>query len=425
MTGYLMAGDSEAKKECPLAAATKLASGGAEGGCCSKTGTLAAYPSYQRANELLKSWAEVPAKLAGMSESDRSELTAAVEKMHSTHPAAPSFQPTMALLTEGIETLSAIDAAAAKLCAEQCSAQAKTASAEGATAQAPACPVAAAALTSAKKKMEQSTALVAKANEVMLVAFKPASGATCSDKSACAGEKAALASAEVKTGGCPSAQTASLASATEKTEGTCTKATAALASAEGKTEGGCAEAKTAALASAEGGSEGGCAGAKTAALASAEEKADGCCAKPAAAMASATEEKPCCVKSLSARAESVIARSGTVLARWEGAGIGLAAMDSGERANVEKATQVVMTRCPMGSRIPESLDTVAALLRDAATLSAQAKAEVMKHEELTKMLSPEMKQLCEARSMTLAALINVMEKSNGMMRPARQVASAD
>ena len=379
ITGYLMAGDGT-QKECPLAAAAKAAGAGS---CCKGASELAAFPSYQRANELLKSWQEVPAKLAALNENEKSEIQAAAEKMHTLHPGASAMQPTMALLTSGMATLTEIDAAMASMCSAHAStstrpsdATAKLASAEESEVK---CPVAAAALASAHQKMQKSAALVAKANEIVLVAFKPVAEGGCSAKAGCTEATAKLASAEEKPA-CCAGQTATVAAADAKS------GHAVLAAGEAKSEAGCP--------------------------------------KVAAAMAAAGE-KSFCVKSISAKADAITTQSGAVLAQWQNAGVMLTAMDKADRDAVEKATNTVITRCPMGIRVTESMDVVASLLRDAVALEAQARTEIMKNEEaLAKVVPAEAKQLCTARMMTIAAMVNVLDKTNNAMRPAHQVASA-
>ncbi|MEP0844778.1 MAG: hypothetical protein HRF43_18925, partial [Phycisphaerae bacterium] len=368
---------------------------------------------------------------------DKSEITAAAEKMHKMHPAAGSFMPTLGLVCESLSTLASIDEAMQKNCPSH-QLEARKASGQADAGENPlSCPVAAAAFEAAGKKMEQSLALVAKANELMLAAYNPAAcdqacskgeaKLTSADEkaSACSGQKgqtAALTSAEEKKGTCTGekAQTAALASAEKKSDCAQKAEAASLASAEKKSDCAGEKAQTAALASADKKGEACCEKTTKAALAS-DQKGDGCCAEKAKTAAlAAGSEKTHCPKALSAKAEALVAKSGAVLAGWQIAGIRLAAMDAKDREAAEKLVQVVSTRCPKGAHMPETMATVAALLRDAATLSAQAQNECMKHEALAKMITPELKQLCEARAMTLSATINVLEKCCGAFKPSRQ-----
>jgi hypothetical protein len=373
-----------------------------------------------------------------MSETERTELQASFQKLAESHPVVPAFKPTMAFLHNGSATLSQIDVAGMKLCAELASAKAE--SAEGcadataavAKAEEKMCPKTAASLAAVHSRMKQSVALTAKANELMLAAYKSAHGGECAEKSQCTkSEKtAALASAEgkaTKSDGCCSGAkaTAALASVdnksgAEKEAGGCcsgAKATAALASADNKSgaekkAGGC------------------CSGAKTtAALASADDKAagekkeGGCCAAKAATAAMASAEGKPCVKTLVNRSQEIVTQSGQLLAQWQDAGIRLASMEGTERESVEKMASTVAASCPIGSRMPDTLETVAGLLRDAATLNAQAIAEC-RNPNVAKMIPAGGKELAEARMQVIAAMLNVLEKCNSSMKPARQVASA-
>lgn len=444
LAGWAFAGDG---KECPLKAAQASS---CSKSCAEKAGSsqcakeLAGCPTYKRANELIKSWSEVPARLAAMNETDKSELMAAAEKMGTAHPAAAVMKPAMEFVKNSVATAVEIDAACAKMCADQC--------AKGEAAGESGCPKAKAAMAAAKLQMEKSAAMVAKANELLTVAFaqmgdecgksacaKTAQLASAEEKAGCCSKsKATLASAEEKSGGCAKSK-ATLAAAEEKTEG-CAKPKATLAAAEEKS--GCCSKSKATLAAAEEKS-GGCAKSK-ATLAAAEEKTEGCskskatlaaaeeksggCAKSKATLASAEGEKGCskqaCAKTLTAKAEELAAQSGVLAAKLQSAGVVLASMDSADRSAIEKTCNAVMERCPVGSRMPETMATVADLLTGAAKMSAKCQAECGKNEAISKHVSQEMKDLCQARATLTAAALNVLEKMNGIMKPAKQVAMA-
>jgi hypothetical protein len=461
LAGWAFAGDG---KECPLKAAQASS---CSKSCAEKAGSsqcakeLAGCPTYKRANELIKSWSEVPARLAAMNETDKSELMAAAEKMGTAHPAAAVMKPAMEFVKNSVATAVEIDAACAKMCADQC--------AKGEAAGESGCPKAKAAMAAAKLQMEKSAAMVAKANELLTVAFaqmgdecgksacaKTAQLASAEEKAGCCSKsKATLAAAEEKTGGCAKSK-ATLAAAEEKTEGCskpkatlaaaeeksgcCSKSKATLAAAEEKS-GGCAKSK-ATLAAAEEKTEGcskpkatlaaaeeksGCCSKSKATLAAAEEKSGGC-AKSKATLASAEGEKGCskqaCAKTLTAKAEELAAQSGVLAAKLQSAGVVLASMDSADRSAIEKTCNAVMERCPVGSRMPETMATVADLLTGAAKMSAKCQAECGKNEAISKHVSQEMKDLCQARATLTAAALNVLEKMNGIMKPAKQVAMA-
>ncbi|HOB76360.1 MAG TPA: hypothetical protein PKG54_17755 [Phycisphaerae bacterium] len=421
VTGYLWAGDG-GKKECPL----KAAAAGKEGGCsqaCAdkKKGAckeLAAYASYQRANEVLKGWQEGSAKLAALSEAEKGELQVTFARFEEAHPAGSIVKPTMAFLHKGLGTVVRMDAAAGKMCAQGCQAATPAAGEVAAAAEPQGC-AKKAAMASAHKKLQQSVALTAKAHELMLVAYQAAGKEGCSGKGKSGGcsEKAAV-SAEGQKGGCGAKTEATLTAATgEKEEARQCAKTAKAAEAAG-----CGAKTEAALTAA--------AGEKQCSKASG---ASGCGAKAEAALTAATGEKQCdkacadkaeCAKKLTAQGQAVIAESGELLARWQGAGIRLASMENADREAAEKAASAAASGCPLGSRMPETLETIAALLNDAATLNAQALAAAAKHAEKGKTIPAEVQQLAQTRGEVIAALINVLEKSNRTMQPARQVVSA-
>lgn len=406
LTGYLLAGDGGGeKKGCGSAAlASKevcsCGCGGACGGsCCGKctckasccteggsAGKVAQNAHYKRANELLKSWQEAPVRLAAMSETEKTDLEAAFKKLHEVHPVVAAFEPTMVFLHEGLATLTQIDAAAKQLCAKAATTTRQPAAentcgdtAALAKSDEPKCPQTAAAVASAKSKMKQSVALTAKANELMLVAYQ----AACAGKRECSksgGEAVRLASAEEKpakaAGGCCGGgkSDAKLAAVTDNAE-------------QAETRGGC------------------CSGSKTAATVA------GSAGQPG-------------VKTLVTRSEKLVAQSGQLLAQWQVAGIRLAGMEGADRESVEKLASTVMVSCPVGSRMPDTLETIAGLLHDAAALNGQAMADCCRNAGVAKDTPAASKELAEARLQVISAILNVLEKSNGTMRSPRQVASA-
>lgn len=443
LSGYLWAGDADGeKKGCPSAAAAKK-----EGGCskscadnkggkagCGKQKELAEYASYKRADEVLKSWQEAPARLAAMSQNNEGQIRAAFARLEETHPAGPVLKPTVAFLHKGLTTLARMDAAAGSMCAEADKPATQPAVAD---AHSGCCPKTAAAIASSRKKLERSMALTAKANELMLVAYKVGNEAGCPGH----------AKAEGKTGGCSGKPTAdgregacgkekakaTLTAATgekqcpkaagsgcgAKTEATLTAATGEKRCCKAEGAGGCGSKAKATLTAggekqcAKAGGAGGCGAGKTTLT-----QADGpaCCAD---------DDKACCAaKRLTALGQAVVAESGELLAQWQGADIRLASLDRAEREAAEKAAATAGTLCPTGGRMPETLEAIAALLTDAAALNARAMAECEKNAAAGKAIPAELQQLARTRGQVISALINVLEKSNKIMRPARQVASA-
>jgi hypothetical protein len=410
LTGYLLAGDLAGDKTTCGSASVAAKEGGCSGGC-PIAAAMAENAHYKHANELLKSWHEAPTRLAAMTDNEKAEAEASFKKLAESHPMVPVFEPTMAYMHEGLATLTKIDAAAKQLCA-QASAPTTRPAGDGvaaadasvalAKAEGQMCPKTAAAMASATMKMKQSAALTAKANELMLVAYQAAHQGEGGQKGECckSGTTAALTSGEEKPAGgcCGSAKSeAKLTAATEKKAGGCcgggeAKTTAALTAGEDKSagakEGGC------------------CSGAKA----------------TTAAMAS-TENKPC-VKTLVSHSQQFVADSGQLLAQWQGANIRLASMEAADREATVKLASTVMASCPIGSRMPDTMETVGSLLRDAAALQAQAMAEVCHNANLSKMVPEASKELARTRLQVLSAMINVIEKSGSAMRPAAQVASA-
>lgn len=456
LTGYLLA--SEGGGDQPGCSSASLASKQGCGGCgghSSGDATVAQNANYVRAEELLKSWKEAPVKLASMSETEKTDLMTSAAKLRESLPAAAAFEPTMAFLHDGMVTLTQIDAAGKQLCAQAAAPTTRPAAAEGSTgastalasADAPTCPKTAAALASAHQKMQQSVALTAKANELLLVAYQTAAASSLDGKGECCKSKAAgatakLASAEGKPAGaeggcCASKDEAKLTAAADKAakSGSCgQKGEAALASAtekSAKTEGGCCGDKSAAklTAATEKSAKSGCCGEKgEATLASAADKDAKCeggsCGSAKTTAALASGEQKLCPKALAKQSQELVARSGQLLAQWEGANIRLASMDSTERGSVVKLASDVMAACPIGSRMPETMETVAGLLRDAATLNAQAMAACCHNPGVAKAIPEASKDLAKARFQVISAMLNVLEKSNGAMKPAREVASA-
>ncbi len=499
--------------------------GKADKGACSKSQMtaqvaeeLAKLPSVQRADAAMKSWAEVPTRLASMTDADKAELQAAMAKAQQSHPAGALVRPTMQYLHNTLATLAQVDRAAAKLC----SAEAKPES-DGHT-----CPTKAAAVAAAKLEMQKSSALSAKANELMLAAYK--AGGSCGDKGGCTkgektasatdgcasgkatlasateekkggctkGEKASLAAGEEKSGGCASGKAsltavteekkggcakgekaaltagaeekgscsksehASLASGTEEKKGGCTKGEKASLAAGEEKSGGCASGKASLTAGTEE-KKGGCTKGEKASLASGEEKSGSCasgkasltagtaekkggCAKgEKASLASGTEagKEGCCKKdggasgcckekgavaeadpkAIAAKAHGLISESGALLAKWTAANVALAGMSDADRLVARQAAANASSRCPLGSRMPETLGAIGDLLRDAATMEAHARAACQK-QGMCKEIPAELRELAETRSMLLNAALNVVEKTQTVMKPAQQVASA-
>jgi len=76
-------------------------------------------------------------------------------------------------------------------------------------------------------------------------------------------------------------------------------------------------------------------------------------------------------------------------------------------------------RSAAGRLMPATLATTRDMLIEASSLMAQA-STAMKGKEM----SPEMKQLKEARSLLLSAAINVLDRTSTIAKPAKQMASA-
>jgi hypothetical protein len=294
---------------------------------------LAAVPSYQRADELLKSWNDVPVKLAAMNEDDKAAIQAVGKKM-SAHPAAAVFQPTLAYLNNSLALAVELDSAKHAL-----KMQAKAAASDQGAVKAddaPACP-------------KESAALVRKAGELVLAAYTAAGGEKGCSKRACSGDsnKVKLTAADGDAPVCPKA------------------------------------------------------------AAAAEKEGGGICAK-----------------SLSAKADAVVAESGKLLAQWQEANVTLASMDDSARHEVELASSEGVSKCPIGALMPETLSTAAELLSRAAKLDAQNEAEFAKNPEVAKHVSDEIRALDQSRRMVTNAALNVLEKTSLLAKPAKQIASA-
>lgn len=414
--GWAIAGENCAKT-CAKTAAAKA--GG--GGCCEKVAlseeavkALSANAAYQRADELLKSWSEAPAKLVAMTEADKAALTASAEKM-SAHPASGVMMPSIELVRESLRTAVQIDKAASEMCAAQCKLKGEATSADAK----PSCPKAAAA----KLRFEQSAGYVMKASHLIGTASKTAG--ECGQKSECAKTKK-VADGE----SCPKAKATAQAKAAEadatlvaaKADGekTCAKAAAAKADGEkscaktvaAKADGekSCAKAVAA---SADG--EKSCA--KKAALAAAEGESG--CAK-AAAMAKADGEKPC-PKALAAKAEALVNESGKLLAQWQEATVTLASMDSSARTAMEEACANTISKCPAGRLMPATIDTARELLVEASKLTAKCKSECASDK---KDIPAELKELMQARSLLISSAINILERTSSVAKPTKQMAMA-
>ncbi len=393
---------------------------------------LTAIPSYQRADELLKSWSEVPAKLtklAAMTEGDKSAQKCAGDKA-GAHPAKAVFKPTMAYLNNSLALAVELNSAKRALYhANKPEGAVKHEKADGAP-----CPKA----TAAKYRGKESAALVEKAHELVLAAYTATGGDKgCAGKSGCSkdGAKAKLTAGEDHPG-CPKAAAAAKAAQAEAE-----KSQAALAAGEGKHEcpkakaaaaAKAAEADKAALAAGEGKHE--CPKAKAAAAAKAAEaekskaslaagEGPGGCAKAKAAAAQA-EGHDLSPKSLSAKADAMIGDSGKLMAKWQQVSVSLASMEPSARQEVELASAEMMNKCPAGSLMPETLSTVQDLLTRAAKLDAQNEAELAKNPEMAKMLTDDMKTLAESRKMVILSALNVIDKTGLTSKAGKRMASA-
>jgi hypothetical protein len=346
--------------------------------------------AYKRADELLKSWSEVPAKFVAMSEEDKTFLASTGQKM-AEHPSAAVMKPSFEFVRASLRTAVQIDRAAQEMVAAQCKLKAQAAAGKDANAvvsavatEAPkVCPK----MAAAKLRMEESAGLVAKASYLISVASKTTSHRGAKDDSTHV--KA------VSEEGCPHAKAAAVAAAA-------TQPSIVLTAAKAKEE---AEKESCPIARA----------AKLAAIAAAAAT------QPAIVQVKAEGEK-FCPKSLAAKADALIGESGKILAQWQEAGVVLASMDESARTTIEASCAGMMSRCPAGRLMPATLSTARELLVEASKITAQCQAECAKN---TKMQpSAEMKELMQARCLLISAAINVLDRTCTIAKPAKQIASA-
>jgi len=420
VAGVIAAGWAIAGENCGKSCDKTRAVAAAGEGCCAKKAQLSAEATdalqknaaWQKADDLLKSWSDVPAKLVALKDEEKAELESAGEKM-AEHPSAEVMKASIEFVRDSLRMVARIDKTAQELCASQAKLTGEPTAAEGG------CPKAAAAqaegkvcpktMAAAKLRMEQSAGLIIKANQ--LIGAATATGCGKGEGVKALKVSATEGSCAKKADGCCEKKTAAA-----KADDCCAKKTAAAA------EGECAK-KAAAVAGAsttqpaitlvkDEAGKGEC-------VKSAEKADDGCCAKKAA-MAEAGEKA--CPKSLAEKADALISQSGKILAQWQAAQVTLAVMDSASRERIELAA-AGMNKCPAGSLMPETLATTRELLNEAVRLTAQCQAECSRT-NMAREIPAEFKELMQARTLLINAAINVLERTSTVARPSKQMAMA-
>lgn len=351
-------------------------------GECGKTATLdkrvTENAAYRQANDLVKSWKAVPAKLVSMNETDKSSRMAAVQHMMDSCPTAAEFKPTYEFVAEALVTAEQLDQAAEAMCEGKCEK-----GDEGSCCT-----------PETKAKAAAQRAFIAKANEVMLAS----AAAARAQSGCCKGDEA------IKDGSCCKLN-AKTASFDGKCEG----------EADGKcdSKGGSCESKVKTTSAKGSCTDGGsCGTAKAQTVAAKTSCTDGASCSDKAKTAGA--EAKVCPKAATASAMKLLERSDKLMKDWKEAEAKVASMTDTQREEATSSLGKAMASCPAGSLMPSTCATVADLLREANKIDPKCGADK----------PAEAKKLIELRGKVLTAALNALDKLNGTMTSNKRVATA-
>lgn|GEM_PF-3536191 len=395
-------GGEDGKKTCPHAAAAKgddakcpsqaQQAAGARG--CKESDAskaLADLPAYRDAQELISAWSEQRARLVAMTPEDRAARKERYERFEKTHPAAAHFRPTALYLAQATGLAEQLNAAAERLCAENCDKSA--------------CGTAAGGCGTAAGSCEQT-----KARRIALISTAHRLAATVASTIAAEGDtecdKAKTAAKADAPSGCCAAQ-ATLASADKP--GGCTKEHAAAGS-------GCDKAKATLTA---GQTAGGCCKSK-----GQTASAEGCCKEKAGRRAAEGEDcSKACLKATTAKAESLTQQGKELLAAWEQTGAKLASMTADDRSAADRTLVEAQSSCPVGSLLPKTIATVQALLAEADRLDKPCSAGCAKGGK-SATAAEDISRLRESSRNLVKVTLQVAERMSGAMSTTRTMAAA-